>query len=105
MIKYLRASSTLVKVDTDNFDNIEAINRTSSHAIDWIWIVPEDGICEDKEVKKGDVVIRLYGNHNTDAKTIVIPKGEFAEHLIKYNAPRQDECSDDCCCCEAKQIA
>ncbi len=104
MIKYLRASSHLVKVDTDNFDNIESIDRIS-HAIDWIWIVPEDGICEDKEVKKGDVVIRLYGNHNADAKTVIIPKGEFAEHLIKYNAPREDECLGDCDCCEAKQAA
>lgn len=102
MIKYIRANSQLVKVDTDNFDNIEAIDR-SSHAIDWLWIVPEDGICEGKEVKKGDVIIRLYCNYNTDAKTVVIPKGEFAEHLIKYNAPREDECSDDCDCCEAKQ--
>lgn len=104
MIKYVRASSQLIKIDTDNFDNIEAIDR-SSHAIDWIWIVPEDGVCEDKEVKKGDIVMRLYSSYNTDAKTVVIPNGEFTEHLIKYNTPREEKCKclDDCCdCCEAK---
>lgn len=105
MIKYIRASSQLVKVDSDNFDNIKTIDRVSN-AIDWVWVIPEDGICEDKEVKEGDVVIRLYGNYNTDARTIVIPKGEFTEHLIKYNTPRNKECSDNCNdCCELKQAA
>ena len=104
MIKYVRASSQLVKIDTDNFDNIEAIDH-SYHPIDWIWIIPEDGICEDKEVKKDDVIVRLYGNYNTDAKTVIIPKGEFTEHLIKYNARREKGCSCDCNCCEAKQAA
>lgn len=104
MIKYVRADSQLIKVDTDNFDNIEAINR-SSLAIDWLWIVPEDGICEGKEVKEGDAILRLYAGHNTGAKTVVIPKGEYTAHVIEYNTPREDECSDDCCCCEAKQIA
>ena len=104
MIKYVVAGPRLVKVDTDNFDNIGAIDH-SSHAIDWLWIVPEDGICEDKEVKKGDIIIRLYGCNNTGAKTVVIPKGEFAEHVIKYNAPREKGCSCDCDCCELKQAA
>lgn len=104
MIKYIRASSQLVKIDTDNFDNIEAIDR-SSHAIDWLWIVPEDGICEGKEVKKDDVIVHLYGGHNTGARTVIIPKSEYTEHVIEYNAPREDECSDDCDCCEAKQAA
>ena len=101
MIKYVRANSQLVKIDTDNFDNIEVIDY-SSHAIDWIWIVPEEGIVEDKEVKKGDIIIRLYGNYNTDARTVVIPKGEFTEHLIKYNTPREKECLDDCDNCETR---
>lgn len=104
MIKYVRASSQLIKIDTDNFDNIEAIDR-SSHAIDWIWIVPEDGVCEDMEVKAGDILMHLYGNYNTEAATVVIPKGKFTEHLIKYNAPRENECLGDCDCCEAKQAA
>ena len=105
MIKYIRANSQLVKVDTDNLDNIETIGY-DSHAIDWLWIIPEDGVCEDKEVKKGDILIRLYSNYNTDARTVVIPKCEFTEHLIKYNAPSEKkECLGDCDCCEAKQAA
>lgn len=104
MIKYIRAIAQLVKIDTDNFDNIETINR-SSHAIDWIWIIPEDGICEGKEVKKGDIVVSLFGNYNTDSKMIVIPNGEFTEHLIKYNAPREKELTDDCNCCIPERAA
>ena len=104
MIKYVVAGPRLVKVDTDNFDNIEAIDH-SSHAIDWLWIVPEDGICEDKEVKKGDIIIRLYGCDNTDARTVVIPKGEFAEHVIKYNSPKGNRCLGDCNFCEAERAA
>ena len=104
MIKYVRASSKLVKIDTDNFDNIETIDHSST-AIDWVWIVPEDGIFEGKEVKEGDIIMRLYGNYNTDARTVVIPKGEFTEHLIKYNTSSAKECLSDCNCCEAKQAA
>lgn len=104
MIKYVRANSQLVKVDVNNFDNIETVDH-SSNAIDWIWIVPEDGVCEGKEVKKGDIIMRLYGNYNTDAKTVVISNGEFVEHLIKYNAPIKMGCLNDCDCCEAKQPA
>lgn len=102
MIKYVVAGPRLVKVDTDNFDNIEAIDH-SSHAIDWLWIVPEDGICEGKEVKKDDVIVHLYGGRNTGARTVVIPKSEYTAHVIEYNTPMKKECLGDCDCCEAKQ--
>lgn len=104
MIRYVRASSQLVKIDTDNLDNIEAIDR-SSHAIDWLWIVPEDGVCEGKEVKKGDVIMHLYGGRNIGDRTVVIPKGEYTAHVIEYNAPIEKELTDDCNCCIPERAA
>ena len=89
MKKYVTSNRDLIVFDTDTMDvDTVASCRT---AIDWMYIAPCDGVLNDgTPVKKGQVVILMYGFDNTGLpklprKTIVIQDEVFAEHVRKFN--------------------
>lgn len=93
MIKYIlpQDSRLLIKVDTENVENISTVDYTDSR-INWLWVVDEDGELEGKPIKKGNVVISFYSTSYYDAKDkiIILDNPELTEFYKEMKEAKQD---------------
>lgn len=95
----------LVKFDTDTLE-VSSVKRTYANIRD-IYIVTEDGVFNDKEVHKGDLVCVMYRIGNNAPETIVVTDDvlkDYYTRLISFEEEQnklREECSDNCCgaCC------
>lgn len=93
MRKYIVAKRDLISVDDENIQNIECIDNCST-GIDWAWIIPQDGELNGEPVKKGNIVIKLYGrNPDLPSRVCIIREPDVCEHLWLYN--EKDLCAQD----------
>ena len=110
MIKYLSTNTSrdIVKFDdaTLNIDTIEPIYPN----IDYIWIVPEDGTFNGEEVKKGDLIMRMFSIRDElnclEKETIVVKDVKLINYYSKLienskkpdnNRPISEVCCNTCC--------
>jgi hypothetical protein len=98
MIKYVtNYRQPCVKVNTDTLDVVECDHICSD--IDWTYEIDEDGVFKmgdvEKEVKKGDIVIKFYENRNYGKQIpFIVVRDEdwmkrreaFREHLKELDA-------------------
>lgn len=103
MVKYtnINRSSYLVKFNKDN-DEITILDNFSSN-IDWMWIADEDGELDGKEVKKGNIIFRMYGIGCEDRELIIIKDEalkDYYRRLIEYWESKKSKDSNcECCDC------
>jgi len=102
MIKYLGANegSSLIKFNKEN-EELKVLNSTSS-MIDWLWIADEDGEFNGKEVKAGDIILRMYGIEDRGEREYFIVNDEalkdYYKRVIEYYHKQQEE-RNPCCDC------
>lgn len=104
MIKYLgiNEGNGLIKFNKEN-EELKVLNNQSS-MIDWLWIADEDGELNGKEVKAGDIILRMYGIDDRYKREYFIINDEalkdYYKRVIEYH--KQQEEKNSCCdCCEA----
>lgn len=111
MKKYVFPKNTSVAfiLDTDTLD-LKSIGSSSMN-IDYTYIAPEDGIVNvngvDKEVKKGDFLIKMYSKFYGEEQPIfIIQDPELIEYIKEYQKQREEnlkeevlgkECCDPVC--------
>lgn len=89
MKKYVTSNRDLIVFDTDTMD-VDTV-ASCRHAIDWMYVAPDDGVLNDgTPVKKGQIIMLMYGFDKAglpklSRKTIVIQDEVFAEHVRKFN--------------------
>ena len=108
MIKYLGANegSSLIKFNNENGE-LKVLNNTSN-MINWLWIADEDGEFNGKEVKAGDIILRMYGIDDRCEREYFIVNDEalkdyykrVIEHYNKQQKERNSGCNCECktCC-------
>lgn len=105
MVKYFNVSesSTLMKFDKVA-EKITGLSNLSTD-IDWLWIADEDGELDGKEIKAGDIIIRMYGigKDRYQNKEVFIIKDEALKNYYKRMLEYYDEMrkKEECCDCEA----
>lgn len=107
MIKYLgeNEGSSLIKFNKET-EEIKVLNNTSS-MIDWIWIADEDGEFNGKEIKAGDIILRMYSIDDRYEREYFIIKDDalkdYYKRVIEYYRKQQEErnqcCDCECACC------
>lgn len=103
MIKYLGTNDGgyLIKFNKEN-EEIKLLDHISSN-IDWLWITDEDGEFDGKEIKAGDIILRMYGIDNRYEREYFIVKDEelkdYYKRVIERYRKQQEE-RDLCCDCE-----
>lgn len=105
MKKFIDVRHALISIDTDTAD-VGYVNNCNT-AIDWMYIAPCDGVLKDGTVvKKGQVIIKLYGNEDSglSSNLILLQDEAFTDHIVKYNEALQnrrkepcDSCNETCC--------
>lgn len=97
----------MFSVEKETFD-MDIVKNIYTH-IDWVYVVPEDGVLKvpnntEKDVKKGDIVISFYDAPYAKNPVIVINSDEWAENIrLESEYERQKEknknkpCDADCC--------
>lgn len=111
MIKYLMTEgySRMVIFDTKNED-ISTVNYTRDN-IDYIYIFPEDGVFDGKDVHKGDILFWMYpiGNRRDGKSEAIIVTDEklkdfyqrlqrfYEEQELKRNNNMDCDCAEPCC--------
>lgn len=104
MINYLGTNegSSLIKFNKEN-EELKVLNNISS-MINWLWIADEDGKLNGKEVKAGDIILRMYGIDDRSKREYLIINDEvlkdYYKRVIEYHKQREEKnsCYD---CCEA----
>lgn len=118
MIKYFAKPgvSSMIAFNTETED-INTVGYMNTH-IDWIYQIPADGVLQledgEKNVKKGDFVIKFYKRNEYNIHPVVVVKSaEWKSNVAneqKYNEKMREEamlkndehCCDNCAkCCEA----
>lgn len=121
MIKYFAKPgvSSMIAFNTETED-INTVEYMNTH-IDWIYQIPADGVLQledgEKNVKKGDFVIKFYKrNEYTMHPVVVVKSTEWKSNIAneqKYNEKMREEaelkvnkklnmansCCDDCETC------
>lgn len=112
MINYIADAkrSELYKVDFDSkkFDRIDSYN--CSTRLDYTYRIPEDGLFtvtkhngkeESFEVKKNDLVLRLYtaGKEYYDKEYIVISDPRLKDYYVRYDAYAQERIGEEMAQC------
>jgi len=116
MIKYFAKPnmSAMVSFNTET-EEVNAVDYLNTH-IDWVYQVPEDGILQvedgEKNVKKGDFVIKFYNRREYKMTPVVVVKSAEWKNNIKnekayeeerrleWEAKKNEPCCGDCCECE-----
>lgn len=104
MIKYLDVTNRggFIKFDKEN-EKMSALDNVNSN-IDWVWIIDEDGEFNGKEVKKGDVVFKMYSTtSNCNEREYIILKDETLKDYyrrLKEFYDNQRKSISKCCDCE-----
>lgn len=103
MIKYLGLNEVgcLIKFNKEN-EEIKSLDHISSN-IDWLWIADEDGEFNGKEIKAGDVILRMYGVDDRCAREYFVINDEalkdYYKRVIERYCKQQEE-RNSCCDCE-----
>lgn len=100
MIKYVtNFRQPCVKVNTDTLDVVEHDHMCSE--IDWTYEIDEDGVFKmgdvEKEVKKGDIIIKFYDSNFGKQVPFVVVRNEdwmkrreaFREYIKEIDATRK----------------
>lgn len=112
-------SGRLFNVDCDSDNKVDIVNNKIDlldnvyGLIDWMWLIPEDGIFtangEKIKVVKDDILLCLYSYNKTggrESRTFCVVKNEeWVNHIkarIEYEKEANKCCDSDCekCCCE-----
>lgn len=104
MIKYLDVTNgrDFIKFDKEN-EKMSALDNINSN-VDWVWIIDEDGEFNGKEVKKGDVVFKMYSaTSDYNEREYIIIKDEALKDYyrrLKEFYDNQRKPTSKCCDCE-----
>lgn len=110
MIRYIKNfGNNLIKFDDQTFETSALYDIYSG--IDWVWVLDEDGMLDDKPVKAGNVVIRFYPpdkqDMNANKEYVVISNPEIcnyykralaAQKIIADRAAKAKLCDNTCNC-------
>lgn len=100
MKKFIDVRNVLINIDTDTADVCYVNNCNTT--IDWMYIAPCDGVLKDGTVvKKGQVIVKLYGNEDFGlaGNLILLQDDAFTEHIVKYNEALQNRRKEPCDSC------
>lgn len=96
MKKYIfpARTSTGIILDTENA-SVTTFDNSYSY-IDWTYVAPEDGVVitngVEKEVKKGEYILKMYTPIREGEQTIFILKDpELVEYIKEYNRIREEQ--------------
>lgn len=106
MIKYIVPAdgSSLIKLNLETQE--VTIDKNIRTNIDWMWIAKEDGILDGKEVKAGDLIIKLYAIYDEEDRgtEVIIVRDEnlfdyyarLLHSIRKHQEPKAYKASNDC---------
>lgn len=95
MKNYYTIFNNIVAFENNKFQEIE-----SDYLIyDRLFIVPEDGVLDGKEVHAGDIVMTFYGTDMNGNKFFIFDKDSTFADILKKNRERKYENMKECVPC------
>lgn len=106
MKTYIHFNTTIASVEAENNDLSKLkITALESDYLRYsrLFIVPEDGIIDGREVHAGDIVMTIYGCTGNEDDYVIFPStDQFTQHFIKQveeDKKRRDlPTADEPCC-------
>lgn len=102
MVQYVIVGGSLFKFEPKHDSALFRGKITpDSMGIDWKWFIDEDGVIIDEggeqhDVRRGDIVLKMYSRDSQKRKLFIIPALEVYEHYLDYKTKSELDMDSVC---------